>query len=107
MFRWTGLRNNECGMPNNGETYLHPSELDESRHSHTQRMAAMIRAIQFRPIGIVSVPTVTWVLLINRRRCPIAKMPKKTLATRNPVLGEFMSGLLKLRGDLSATMRVL
>jgi hypothetical protein len=29
--------------------------------------------------------------LINRRRCPIAKMPKKTLATRNPVFGEVMS----------------
>jgi hypothetical protein len=28
--------------------------------------------------------------LINRRRCPIAKMPKKTLATRNPVFGEFI-----------------
>src|SRR5512132_3509136 len=66
-------------------------------------MAATIRAIQLTPIGIVSVPTVTWEWLINRRRCPIAKMPKKTLATRNPVFGEFISGLLKLRGDLSAT----
>ena len=70
-------------------------------------MAATIRAIQLRPIGIVSVPTVTWAWLINRRRCPIAKMPKKTLATRNPVFGEFMSGLSKSRGHLSATMRVL
>ena len=70
-------------------------------------MRATINAIQLRPIGIVSVPTVTWALLINRRRCPIAKMPKKTLATRNPVFGELMSRLLKLRSDLSATMRVL
>src|SRR5882757_6018605 len=34
-------------------------------------------------------------------------MPKKTLATRNPVFGEFINRLLKLRGDLSATMRLL
>ena len=34
-------------------------------------------------------------------------MPKSTLATRNPVFGEFISRLLKLRGDLSAIMRVL
>src|SRR5207249_1285563 len=36
-----------------------------------------------------------------------AKMPKRTLATRSPVLGEFISRLLELRGDLSATMRLL
>ena len=70
-------------------------------------MAATIRAIQLRPIGIVSVPTVTWAWLINRSRCPIAKIPKRTLATRNPIFGEFISRLLKLRDDLSATMRVL
>jgi hypothetical protein len=34
-------------------------------------------------------------------------MPKKTLATRNPVFGEFISRLLKLRSDLSATKRAL
>src|SRR5262245_12647356 len=33
-------------------------------------------------------------------------MPKKTLATRNPVFGEFISRLLRLRGDLSAVKRV-
>ena len=54
-------------------------------------MRATINAIQLTPIGIVSVPTVTWAWLINRRRCPIAKMPKKTLATRNPVFGEVIS----------------
>ncbi len=70
-------------------------------------MAATIRAIQLTPTGIVSVPTVTWAWLINRRRCPIAKMPKRTLAARNPFFGEFISRLLKLRGDLSATMREL
>src|SRR6266550_1176757 len=78
------------------QTYLYAPGRDESRHSHTQRMAATIRAIQLTPIGIVSVPTVTWAWLINRRRCPIAKIPKKTLATRNPVCGEFISGLLKV-----------
>ena len=62
-------------------------------------MAATIRAIQLTPIGIVSVPTVTRAWLINRRRCPIAKMPKSTLATRSPVLGEFISE--KLRADVS------
>jgi len=31
-------------------------------------------------------------------------MPKKTLATRNPVFGEFIRGLLELRGHLSAVM---
>ena len=69
-------------------------------------MAATIRAIQLTPIGIVSVPTLTWAWLINRSRCAIAKMPKKTLATRNPVCGEFISGLLNC-GKLSAAMRVL
>ena len=33
---------------------------EASRRSHTQRVAATISAIQLRPIGIVSVPTVTW-----------------------------------------------
>ena len=66
---------------------------EASRHSQTQRMAATIRAIQLTPIGIVSVPTVTRAWLINRTRCPIAKMPKSTLATRSPVLGEFISRL--------------
>ena len=89
------------------ETGFHAPDREASRHSHTQRMAATIRAIQLRPIGIVSVPTVTWAWLINRSRCPIAKIPKSTLATRNPIFGEFISRLLKLRGDLSATMRVL
>src|SRR4029077_3037858 len=42
-----------------------------------------------------------------RSRCPIAKMPKSALATRNPVFGEFIGRLLKLRGDLAATMRAL
>jgi hypothetical protein len=56
-------------------------------------MKATINATQLRPIGIVSVPKVTWVWLINRTRCAIAKMPKKTLATRNPVFGEFISRL--------------
>jgi hypothetical protein len=37
----------------------------------------------------------------------MAKMAKITLATRNPVLGEFMSRLLNLRSDLSAKMRRL
>ena len=70
-------------------------------------MAATTRAIQLTAIGIVSVPTVTRAWLINRTRCPIAKMPKSTLATRSPVPGEFISRLLKLRGNLSGTMRVL
>jgi hypothetical protein len=70
--------------------YYQPLEF-ESRQNQTQRMRATINAIQLTPIGIVSVPTVTWAWLINRRRCPIAKMPKKTLATRNPVFGEVMS----------------
>ena len=34
-------------------------------------------------------------------------MPKSTLATRNPVVGEFISRLLRLDGDLSATIHVL
>jgi hypothetical protein len=34
-------------------------------------------------------------------------MPKRMLATRNPVFGEFISRLSKLRGDLSAIMRAL
>src|SRR5258707_10125661 len=72
------------------QTYLYAPGRDESRHSHTQRMAATTRAIQLTPIGIVSVPTVTRTWLINRRRCPIAKMPKSTLATRSPVPGEFI-----------------
>jgi len=86
--------------------YYQPLEF-ESRQNQRQRMRATISAIQLTPIGIVSVPTVTWAWLIKRRRCPIPKMPKKTLATRNPVFGEFISRLLKLRGDLSAIMRVL
>ena len=32
----------------------------------------------------------------------MAKMPKRTLATRNPVVGEFMRALLELHSDLSA-----
>jgi hypothetical protein len=80
---------------------------EESRHSQTQRTTATISAIQLTPIGIASVPTVTCALLISRTRCPMAKMAKITLATRNPVLGEFMSRLLKLRADLSAKMRRL
>jgi hypothetical protein len=32
----------------------------------------------------------------------MAKIPKRTLATRNPVIGEFMRGLLGLLEDLSA-----
>src|SRR5262249_52658696 len=98
------MTNAECRMM---RTYLHPSDRDESRHSHTHRTAATINAIQLRPIGTVSVPTVTWAWLINRSRCPIAKMPKSTLATRNPVFGEFISRLLRLRGYLSAIMRAL
>jgi hypothetical protein len=70
---------------------FHPPDREANRHSQTQRMAATTRAIQLTAIGIVSVPTVTRAWLINRRRCPIAKMPKKTLATRNPVFGEVMS----------------
>ena len=65
----------------------------ESRQNQMQRMRATISAIQLRPIGIVSVPTVTWAWFINRSRWPIAKIPKRTLATRSPVLGEFMSHL--------------
>ena len=61
-------------------------------------MPATIRAIQLRPIGIVSVATVTWAWLIRRSRCPIAKIPKRMLATRNPVFGEFTSQLSKLPG---------
>ena len=38
----------------------HVPARDESRHSHMQRMVATISAIQLRPIGIVSVLTVTW-----------------------------------------------
>ena len=80
---------------------------EESRHSQIQRTTATIKAIQLTPIGIVCVPTVTCALLISRRRCPIAKMPKIMLATRNPVFGEFMSRLLNLRSDLSSVMRRL
>src|SRR5262252_8098815 len=58
------------------------------------------------PMGIVSVPTVTWAWLISRTRCAIAKTPKRTLATRNPIFGEFISRFVKLR-DLFAIMRVL
>ena len=36
----------------------------------------------------------------------MAKMPKKTLATRNPVFGEFISRLLRLPRDLSSLIRV-
>jgi hypothetical protein len=57
--------------------------------------------------SFVNVPKLTCAWLINRTRCPTAKMPKKTLATRNPVLGEFISRLLKLCGDLSGAMHVL
>jgi hypothetical protein len=64
---------------------------EESRHSHMHRMAATINPIQLTPIGIVSDPTVTWAWLINRRRWPIAKIPKIPLATRSPVLGEFIN----------------
>lgn len=32
----------------------------------------------------------------------MAKIPKMTLATRNPVAGEFMRALLRVRSDLSA-----
>ena len=32
----------------------------------------------------------------------MAKIPKRTLATRNPVIGEFMRGVLGLLEDLSA-----
>src|SRR2546421_11482482 len=60
--------------------------LDESRHIQIQRMAATMRAIQLTFIGIVCVPTVTWRFLISRTRCPIAKIAKMMLATRNPVL---------------------
>jgi hypothetical protein len=90
--------------------FRHCSQLpsrEASRHSHTQRMTATINAIQLTPIGIVIVPTVTCAWLISRTTCPTAKMAKITLATRNPVLGEFMSRLLNLRGDLSAKMRRL
>jgi len=73
--------------------HLHDADCEASRHSQTQRVAATIKAIQLRAIGIVSVPTVTWAWLINRIRCPTAKMPKRTLATRSPVLGEFISRL--------------
>jgi hypothetical protein len=57
-------------------------------------MAATMRAIQLTPIGIVCVPTVTWMFLISRRRCPIAKIAKMMHAMRNPVLWEFMDGFL-------------
>jgi hypothetical protein len=60
-------------------------------------MAATINAIQLTPIGIVSVPTVTWAWLISRTRCAIAKTPKRTLATRNPIFGEFTIPLSELR----------
>jgi hypothetical protein len=70
---------------------FHSPDREASRHSQTQRMAATTRAIQLTAIGIVSVPTVTRAWLINRTRCPIAKMPKSTLATRSPVPGEFIS----------------
>jgi len=79
---------------------------EESRHNQMQRTTATINAIQLTPIGIVSVPTMTWTWLISRRRCPLAKMPKKTLATRNPIFGEFISRFVKLR-DLLAIVRVL
>jgi hypothetical protein len=59
---------------------------EASRHIQIQRMAATMRAIQLTPIEIVCVPTVTWTLLISRMRCPIAKIAKMMLATRNPVL---------------------
>ena len=32
----------------------------------------------------------------------MAKIPKMTLATRNPVVGEFMGALLRVLSDLSA-----
>src|SRR5215471_3898200 len=80
---------------------------DESRQSHMHRMAATISAIQLTPTGIDSVPTVTWAWLISRRRWPIAKIPKIMLATRRPVLGEFISRLLKSHSDLSAKNRRL
>src|SRR5207302_7914908 len=60
--------------------------LDESRHIEIQRMAATMRAIQLTFIGIGCVRTVTWTFLISRTRCPIAKIAKMMLATRNPVL---------------------
>jgi hypothetical protein len=94
------------GRVNALRPYHHLPKLDESRHSHTQSIAATIKAIQLTPIGIVSVPTLTWTWLISRRRCPIAKMPKKTPATRNPVFGEFISRLLRLPRDLSSLIRV-
>jgi hypothetical protein len=59
-------------------------------------MAAMISAIQLKPIGMLWVPTVTWVCVISRHRCALAKIPKKTLATRNPVVGEFMRGIVMI-----------
>ena len=79
---------------------------EESRHNQIQRTTARIIAIQLTPIGIVRVPTVTCALLISRTTCPIAKMAKITLATRNPIFGEFISRFVKLR-DLFAIMRVL
>jgi hypothetical protein len=82
--------------------HLHAPDREASRQSHTQRIAATISATQLRLIGIVYVPTVIWAWLIKRRTCPMAKIAKMTLATRNPVLGEFISRLLKLRGELSA-----
>ena len=40
-------------------------------------MAATIKAIQLTPIGIVSVPTVTWAWLINRSEMPNCKNAEK------------------------------
>jgi hypothetical protein len=59
-------------------------------------------AIQLTPIGTVRVPTVTWACLISRTTWAIAKIPNSMLATRNPVVGEFMRGVLGLLEDLSA-----
>src|SRR5439155_22736598 len=85
MYRRTGAESN----------YAIPLRF-ERRQNQMQRTPATTSAIQLTAMGMVCAPTVTCARLISRRTCAIAKIPKRTLATRNPVVGEFMRRIVMI-----------